>query len=475
MSVNKYIDIDSSYRDVFTYPSVGDFVMKVNEPTGFVNALTAKVPISDSFPYDTGALTANAAIQTVVIATVSYFFLRLELSLTSRNQTNFYVGSYINLPYANPVGLAPSADLQYWLIVAYTPPTTLVGGIVLCLPYTGVSQFTPATAVNNAFTTPATPYSAQYLTGSYYFIRYALPTFIYTVPSPLIAAGLVPPNFPVLQVCDATLTVLTPTTVNLGPLASAVDNFYTGSFLFIVPPSSPLNPYLKTDPLFAYQFAVITAYVGATKIATLNRALLPNPLVYPVSPAPNNIIASAPNFYTYEICPFTYDDYGSLQYSGTEIFNNPRCANVTLTNLTVPATIPLTNKNGGFITNYPFLWVCLYSEKGITYQQPIISADPSSKKALFKCAITTALSPSVTGLTFLNLSPLMGNQTVNFRINDDLRFQILLPDGEPITFNPSYLAFIGGQFTYFPGLNFPIPQDPWSQVQATFNITFKSG
>jgi hypothetical protein len=127
------------------------------------------------------------------------------------------------------------------------------------------------------------------------------------------------------------------------------------------------------------------------------------------------------------------------------------------------------NRNGGFITDYPFVWVALYSENASTYQQPIVSASPASRESLFKCSLI-----NLPATPYCNLSSIIGNQTSAFRINDDLHFKILLPDGQPVRFNPAYYEFFIGAFTYFPGLGFPIPPDPRSQVQATFNVSFNS-
>ena len=413
-NVNKYIDIDSSYRDRLTYPEVGDFVMEVNARGGNVNAFNAVDPVLLAFPYDTGLLAASGAsgsLYTPIPSLPAFSFLKFEIGASSRQQVNFYVGSYINFPYFSN---------DFMLIIYYNFDTTTNTFTILC--------------ANNPF--GAGPYPQA---NEPYLIRYQLPVEM----SPGVYRG-------------TSGNSISTTQVNLGASASSVNDYYVGYTLFITPygmNATTIIPYLKMLPQFAYQWSVITAYDGATKTATLRNALIqPLPLGTP-----------------YEILGFSYDNYQSLQYYGTEIFNNPRCASLSLSNLIIPAFLPLSNINSGFITDYPYVWVSLYSDKGNTFQQPVISASPASRQALFKCSLTFAQTTQ-----FLTLFSSVGSVNVPFRINDNLHFQLLLPNGEIVRFNPSYYTFYSGSFTYFNGLGFPIPPDPRTQIQACFNVSFSS-
>ena len=61
---------------------------------------------------------------------------------------------------------------------------------------------------------------------------------------------------------------------------------------------------------------------------------------------------------------------------------------------------------------------------------------------------------------------------VYFKHNDTFRFEIILPNGEILKYNPAYYNFISGVFTYFIGLGFPVPSNPKANVQATFKVLF---
>ena len=84
MSVTRYIDIDSTFRDRITYPKVGDFVIPVNSVVKN-SPLTAFDPILLSFPYETDALSGGSTLT------------QIALSVLSSNIVNYYVGSVINI------------------------------------------------------------------------------------------------------------------------------------------------------------------------------------------------------------------------------------------------------------------------------------------------------------------------------------------------------------------------------------------
>jgi hypothetical protein len=86
MSVVKYIDIDSTYRDRLRYPKVGDFSLQINsKPTD--SPLVAQDPVILAFPFETGLLQAVAAGPPVVY----------QLSTSSSNVNNYYINQYLEV------------------------------------------------------------------------------------------------------------------------------------------------------------------------------------------------------------------------------------------------------------------------------------------------------------------------------------------------------------------------------------------
>jgi hypothetical protein len=227
--------------------------------------------------------------------------------------------------------------------------------------------------------------------------------------------------------------------VVLGALAESIDDFYVNNWIFIPGPTPPGS----------YQWKRIIAYDGLTKVATLAGRFF-------------SLVGAGE---TYEILRFSGDNTVPLRYYGTEVgTNNPVCAGVRMINLILPNR-PVLSGYGGTLQNYPHLYVAIYSEKGITYSNPMISSSKGAAKALFKVPVTY-----YNDNTFLSLiSADMGMQ-VSFKENDTLHFIVYLPDGEVLTFEPDPNAQERNDPEYG-GLLFPIEPTPVSQVHAVFEVT----
>jgi hypothetical protein len=360
MSVKRYLDINSTYRNRKTYPNVCDFVLEMSTNNSNYSAEASKDPVLRSFPFETNLLQGGSTVTQIV------------LSIEASNVLNFYRNTYLEIN-----GL-------FRKIISYNNTTKVA-------------------TVDTAFPV-AYPVLTQYT------IRYDLPT-LYSNTSAISPA-------------------LNKVVLSLS--ASSANNAYVNQWLFIPGPTPPSS----------YEWQRIIEYDGTTKVATVA----------------SNFSYLIPAGVNFQICAYSYDNVKSLKYFGTEVgTNNPVCCNINLVNLIVP-NLPVLNGYAGTLQNYPYLYVCLYSEKGITYNNPIISNTPASDKALFKVPVTYLQNNS-----FLTLGYSGMNQKVSFRINDDLRFQILLPTGEPLEFD------IGNLNLFNPFL--PIPPNPLIQVQAVFDIT----
>ena len=216
--------------------------------------------------------------------------------------------------------------------------------------------------------------------------------------------------------------------------ASNRDNIYVGNYVFLPGATPPLT----------YQYKRIIAYNGITKVATLAgtfNALVPAGTIF-------------------EIQRFTKDNVVPMRYVGTTVFSNPICQSINLINIVIP------NRNikggyGGTLENYSHIYVALYSEKGNTYQNPIIgNGQITASTLLFKVPVTY-----LPGSSFLTLTYSGMNQKIAFKENDTLHFTIYLPTGDILNFDPF------NAYTYFDGFGFPIDSDPLTQVSAVFELT----
>ena len=368
MSVRKYIDINSTYRNRKSYPDAADFVIEMNSNIKGSSPLNADDPIVLSFPYDGGRLSGGSTNT------------QFTLSVASSNIINFYRNSIIQI-----------GGNYYARVISYDN-TTQVATVDITQAYPG---FPP---VAN------TPYT----------IRYEYPVNLNS-------------NY------QDTLIVPTPsiTSVILGINASNINNAYKLHYIF----------FLTNNP-DTWQYSLITSYDGTTKTATLA-----NPI--------NSIL---PPGTVYEILRYSGDNVKPLVYQGSNYLSNPACCNVSLNALIIP-NLPVKNGYGGTLDNYPFLYVCVYSEKAITYNNVIISNTPASSNALFKVPISYAQ-----GLSFLSLGSGMSHQ-IFFKENDSIRIKILLPNGEIVQFETPETNL------FFPGKNFPIPSNPLLQTQVVLDVS----
>lgn len=234
-------------------------------------------------------------------------------------------------------------------------------------------------------------------------------------------------------------------TIFLNAGASAIDNYYNNFYVFL--PNGSENPPVFTPPA-SYEYARIISYNGVTKEAQLATPLR-------VSPQAG---------VTYEILEFSRDNVVPLRYSGNQVIGNPTPYKIYLTSMTVPNRYIL-NGYGGRLQDYPYLYVSLYSANATTSTNAIYSNNNYSLQALFKVPVTSLFLSA--DQQFYNFRFSDMEQTISFKENDSLHFNILLPNGQIIEFEPNNKDSF---FQDYIGI-FPIECDPLEQVSVLFEIT----
>ena len=199
---------------------------------------------------------------------------------------------------------------------------------------------------------------------------------------------------------------ITTTTITLNAADSAVDDFYNGRFIRLIentnrPPDGPEVT------------ALITDYVGATRVATV--------VIMDLS-AFN--VATTLRYY---IFPFSRDNYSYLNYVGFEA-NERSLYRISLNSLVLPNRL-LNNPKGGRIVFYPYVYV-VFSNKALGVSSLINSNNPNSHKAVFRVPINDTPDPELA--SFLKLEARMVN-TFEFNPFEDLTFEVYLPDGSLFT------------------------------------------
>ena len=216
----------------------------------------------------------------------------------------------------------------------------------------------------------------------------------------------------------------TTTQLNLGGAASTVDNFYVNCYVRIFSGGA------------AFQYGIITSYVGATRIATIR---------FPLTAAP----AAGDDF---EICRFTKDNFSPLIYQNTMV-NQPVSYEIRLVSLVVPH-VEFKNGYRGFVENYPYLYVKLFNKNYNPGQTILITNNPNAKEAIFRCPATDISSTSQSFYTLYYNDTI---QTITFKPDDSLHFSVCFPNGEPIE-------------TLFSDYESPSLPNGFLQFSATFAI-----
>lgn len=157
----------------------------------------------------------------------------------------------------------------------------------------------------------------------------------------------------------------------------------------------------------------------------------------------------------YEILPITHDNSSAFNYTGSTVSQQQMvCYEVQLLKLVLP-NVEL--ETGGRIALYPYVYVKLQNStspnSGIT--NIIYSNNPNSKDMLFRASIDDTSHPLT--IPFVKLKGDDMVQTIKFKPNDNLRFGVYLPNGEPLK-------------TELDDNQSPLEPNPLLQISAVFSI-----
>jgi hypothetical protein len=159
----------------------------------------------------------------------------------------------------------------------------------------------------------------------------------------------------------------------------------------------------------------VSAYNGTTKVITLNSPL-------PFVPTNGNTI---------DLNSFTRDNASTLIYSNN--INNTAGNNyyeIEINWLSVPNKL-ISTGYGGKLDAYPYIYVEFYNAGNQLANQVMYSNNPNSINALFKIPVNEYFGDTY----FLTLKDCKQKQTIQIRPDQDLIFNLKLPNGELIEFN----------------------------------------
>jgi hypothetical protein len=132
-----------------------------------------------------------------------------------------------------------------------------------------------------------------------------------------------------------------------------------------------------------------------------------------------------------EILSQSYDNYKTLLYSGTSVGQHEQVAyDIKLVSCTIPQ-MEISNGNGGFPADYPFLYVELVDTNHPT--QNITCSNNSINKSYFK--VTTPTGQLYNRVeNFTKFTGDLSSQTIRFRPTSNFRVAWRFPSGEEIKF-----------------------------------------
>lgn len=157
------------------------------------------------------------------------------------------------------------------------------------------------------------------------------------------------------------------------------------------------------------------------------------------------------------ILPFSYDNLNPFAYSGSNVSQQEVvCYDIQLLDLVLP-NATLQCGQGSRITFYPYVYVELtnVSNSNAGIRNVLYANNPNATKALFRCSVDDVPNPVST--SFLKIDGDGATQTVKFKINDNLKFSVFLPNGE------LYKTVVHENFS-------PNAPNPLGQISAEFSM-----
>ncbi len=350
----------------------------------------------------------------------TYRYMDISSNFRNRNlypyTSDFVVPvSFTNNNISNPFLAADPISLAVPTVNSLTQAGSTTNNIVLNAnsstinnyyinQYIGVSnQYSTITSYNpSTFTaTINPPYSSAPLVNTQYLISGALPSLTGTVN-----------NGSNQQV------------VNLGNNASSDNGAYVGYFIYF---STGTNNGVSQ---------LISAYTGSTQSAKMAKAL------------PNIPNVGDP----FLIAQYSGDNASPLLYSGTIGMNQAVCYSIELLYLTLPNQI-LSSGYGGSLDKYPYVYLYIYNEGNQHTEYPMYSNNRINQSATFKIPLGITLKSE----TFFTLKDARMIEVIKFKIDQPIRFRLVLPDGSPIIF-------------VTPDNSSPMTVNPLVQISASFAL-----
>lgn len=419
MTITKYIEIDSTYRNRNQYPNPADFIVFLPESIGrncissdpISLAAPQKIWVPSDISTYIGSVYGNGA-NNLTRFIVSFpnnlmskendyyngFSVMINTTLSTITQWNFLstdgVSDYFN------IGVLPLSGITLSDIKTGGQTFTFIDSTDLSI---GVFFIPNGISINNYYNN----YIIYNQTIKKYrrIISYDGNTKLAGIDmceGPLTGWNL--PDTYVLRneppIETGTLEIVSQRSVKLPPSTLGTE-CYVGSFLRIA------------SGLDNNKIYIITSY---------NK----NPTIPLVATIQTNLSSSIGDTCTYEILQFTKSNEMPYVYNGTTIGQQElTCYEICLVDLVLPNKLLVT---GGRTISYPYVYVELQNvSSSCGNSNMLYSNNPNSIRKMFRCPMNCNIGCQT---PFLKIDCHNIKQTVKFKPNDNLHFAVYLPNGK---------------------------------------------
>lgn len=478
MSNRRYFEIDSTYRNRKQYPNPSNFTVLIAQ-SGTRDAIHAYDPVSLAAPQKRWVpnelILSLGTVDTPVNAplnTSGEFVICIPIANNAARDPGYYVGAPIQI--VTPVG--ETVQITSW-------------------------NYLSSNATDDCFTVNVTPKFSQIPTGNVSFLPN---TTDLAIGSVFIPDGFVADHYyvgcilynetqtdwrPIISYDGTTKLVglnLSPQfggPVNLDPLIWSLEDTFTirkapPRFTGVFPNPAPLvfppslnqqtsfyisaNTHVNVGDFIRFTSGAhvdtncrVTKYIAVGTVVIDHTVDPPTLNTLPLVTT-DCILNSVPaNGDMFEVLQFTRDNAVPFCYSGSLVSQQEMvCYEIELINLVLPNK---TLTSGGRTAFYPYVYVELQNVSGASAGTKcvIYSNNPNSTRMLFRAAIDDIPNPVVSPFVKIDGDGMV--QTVKFKPNDNFKFGVYLPNGEPL------------QTVEFDNLS-PDSPDPLLQVSAMFSL-----
>lgn len=208
-----------------------------------------------------------------------------------------------------------------------------------------------------------------------------------------------------------------------------IPNYYNHNFLRIIPNGTGIYNVGSLAP--SGEMKRIIGYTLLPAIPPYTNVQFTVTPAFSVAPT----ISGVGNTHSFEILSFSYDNACPFVYSGSLVSQQEMvCYQMELLNLILPNKT-LNTQYGSRIAYYPYVYVELsnVSASGAGLTNIIYSNNPNSIRMIFRACIDDMNQPQ--NAPFIKIDGDKMVQTIKFKPNDNLRFRVIMANGEPFKVN----------------------------------------